>query len=97
MEQKPLRIDMGGLWRNKTAKGNEYISGPFGKSAFIQIWPNRKRDGKDTDPDFTMCIVPRIKKDKEEFDLSKVEVNVMTDDSQDPGPQDPPSYTEIPF
>jgi hypothetical protein len=96
-DQKPVRIQLGGLWRNKTEKGNEYLSGPFG-NAYLQIWPNKKRDGHDKDPDFTMCLVPKIKKEKEAFSL---DIQVNREDSQDPGPAvtEPQAvnFAEIPF
>lgn len=62
--EKPNRIEMGGLWKSQTKKGQTYLSGPFGRSGVLQIWPNKKREGMEgaNDPDYTMVLVEKIKK-----------------------------------
>lgn len=50
-----IQVKLGGLWKNTTKTGKTYLSGTLGYDANIQIWPNKKRDGKE-DPDYNIYI-----------------------------------------
>ncbi len=68
-DSKTPRIKLGGLWQHTTKTGVTFLSGDFTFGSQIQVWPNKKRDGKN-DPDFTVYLSEKVKKDR------AVEVNM---------------------
>lgn len=56
------RVKIGGLWQNTTKNGVSFLSGDIGNYAQIQIWPNKKRDGK-KDPDYTLYFCEKKRRD----------------------------------
>lgn len=58
----PPRIKLGGVWAHTTKNGQTFLSGDFGAFGQIQIWPNKKREGK-KDPDMTVYISEKKKKE----------------------------------
>jgi hypothetical protein len=80
-ESTPLsvKIKLGGLWRNRTRNGKEYLSGNLTHDSMLQIWPNNhKREGK-SDPDYNLYIMPRWKKPE-----TTTEVDPFADTAQIP-------------
>lgn len=61
---KPARVKLGGLWRNETKNGKQYLSGTLGYDTVIEVWPNIKRDGPEgeKDPDFQIFLSQKMKK-----------------------------------
>jgi uncharacterized protein (DUF736 family) len=49
------RIYLGGLWRNKSQRGVDYLSGRFGRARLL-VFRNEKATG-DNAPDFSMYLV----------------------------------------
>lgn len=48
-------IRLGGLWKNKSKGGLNYLSGQFGGRARLVILPNLKKQ-KDSEPDFVLFV-----------------------------------------
>lgn len=53
-------IGIGGLWKNTSKDGKEYLSGNFG-DAKILIFPNDKK-GNEKAPDYRMVLAEKTKK-----------------------------------
>lgn len=52
------QVKLGGLWKNTSKNGKTYLSGTLGYDSNLQVWPNKKREGKD-DPDYNVYITQR--------------------------------------
>lgn len=48
-------VRLGGLWKNKSKNGLQYLSGQFGGRARMIILPNKKKS-KESEPDFVVFI-----------------------------------------
>lgn len=49
------KVKLSGLWKNKTAKGETYLSGKIGNIT-IQVMPNSFKT-KDSDPDYSVYML----------------------------------------
>lgn len=47
-------VNMGGLWKNVSASGTEYLSGSFG-NAKMMVFKNDKKDNENA-PDYRVCF-----------------------------------------
>ncbi len=63
-EQKTQRVKLGGLWEHETRSGIKFWTGDLGMNVQIQVWPNKKREGKN-DPDYAIWFGEKLKKPKE--------------------------------
>jgi hypothetical protein len=57
-------IPLGGLWKQESASGKKYLSGSLG-FANILIFVNDRKEPGSNQPDYTMFIAPRKKKQEE--------------------------------
>lgn len=63
MEGKSNRINIGGLWRNKTANGLNYLSGKLLRGSRLLVFPNGYKKAGDNSPDYFMYLVPDEEKE----------------------------------
>lgn len=54
-------IRIGGLWKKKSKKGQEYLTGSFGPFSRVLILVNNDRR-TENDPEYYLCIAPKMKK-----------------------------------
>jgi hypothetical protein len=51
-------LKLGGLWKGKDKKGNDYFSGSFTYGTKLLVMKNTYKD-KDTDPDYIAYMAPK--------------------------------------
>ncbi len=54
-------LKLGGLWKQKDKKGNDYFSGDFTFGTKILIYKNSYKE-KENDPDYVAYLSPKQKK-----------------------------------
>jgi len=91
MEEKPKQIKACGLWQNTTKNGITFLSGNLGYGLTVQIWPNKKREGK-KDPDYNLVFAEPYKKPTGEIQKNFIqeEPKAPAEDIQDPWDGAPP-------
>jgi len=55
-------IPLGGLWKSRTKKGEEMLSGDLGRGARLVILPNNRKSA-DNQPDFVMYVGEKESRD----------------------------------
>ena len=61
-------VRMAGLWKRKDKQGNLLLSGELNDMSRLVILQNNSKK-REEDPDYFLCIGPKIKKGKEKDDL----------------------------
>ena len=75
MAEKSSMIKLGGLWKGKTSKGGDYLSGSVTYGSTLLIFKNSYKKDGDKDPDYIAYLAP---KDKQENN-NKAEVESEED------------------
>ena len=60
------RIQLSGLWKQKSKAGKTYYSGNLGPNAQLQLFPNQYKKEEDNRPDLILYLVKREPKKKRE-------------------------------
>ena len=57
-------VNMGGLWKNISANGIEYLSGSFG-NAKMMVFKNENKSGNENAPDYRVCFANKQRREEE--------------------------------
>ena len=61
MEEQSKIINAGGLWKQESSNGDDYLSGSMG-GIRILVFKNNKKEPGSTQPDYRLCFAENRKK-----------------------------------
>lgn len=79
-------VKITGLWKNKTAKGDDYLTATLGM-AKILIFKNGYKE-KETDPDYNMYFAPKQDPQGMQSNTDKVKPKSLDTDNPFGGPEE---------
>jgi hypothetical protein len=89
-KEKIQRVTIAALWVKETRDGSQYMQGPLGRSAMVQIWPNSFKRGPN-DPDYNLVVCTKMKLDQPKDQAGE-------ESQEAPWPEAPPvTDDECPF